>query len=205
MIRPIVLYNAPVLREKAQPVLLSSPHLSALIQDMWDTMYQARGVGLAAPQIGYSLALFVVDATPFADEFSDQPEVAHFKQVFLNPEIVEWSKEQWEFEEGCLSIPNVRAIVTRPKQITIRFYDEKLSLRTETYSGIIARIIQHEYDHLQGVLFIDRIAPAQKQALLPKLKRIQKGKVDTAYPVIPAKKAPFYQTLSPSYGSGHSA
>lgn len=203
MIRPIVLYNAPVLRERAERVSLESPYLSELIQDLWDTMYNAKGVGLAAPQIGYALSVFVVDASPFAEEFPEEVDIANFKEVFINPEILEYSTEHWDFEEGCLSIPGVRALVSRPQRIAIRFYDQNFTLREETFSGIIARIIQHEYDHLQGILFIDKLPPVKKQILFSKLKRIQKGKVDTSYPVLLGKRAPLYRSLVTTYGASH--
>lgn len=184
MIYPIVVYGDPVLRQKAIDIEPGTD-LTELIKDMFETMDSASGVGLAAPQIGKAIRLFVVDGTPFDEE----PDMADFKQAFINPVILEETGTPWEFEEGCLSIPNIREKVNRPEFVTIRYYNEKWEERTETFDGMKARIIQHEYDHIEGKLFIDYLTPLKKRLLQGKLGNITKGKVDTEYRIaIPAKR-----------------
>ncbi len=181
MIYPIVLYGHPVLRKKAIDIDPDSFEPEPLISDMFETMYRANGVGLAAPQIGKSLRLYVIDANPMGEEF---PELKGFKRVFINPEILEHSKEQIAFEEGCLSIPGIHEEVKRFEMVRMRYLDENLDEKTETFSGFQAIVIQHEYDHLNGVLFTDKAAPLRKRLLRSKLAAITKGKVETDYKIL---------------------
>src|SRR5690554_5890029 len=153
MIYPIVVYGHPILKKKGKDIEKEELDLKTLIDDMYETMYNANGVGLAAPQIGKSLRLFVIDTAPIEDE--DQPE---FKQAFVNPQIVEEEGEEWTFEEGCLSIPNVREDVDRKPNIRIKYFDENWVAHEKEFDGFIARVIQHEYDHIEGVLFTDHIS-----------------------------------------------
>lgn len=178
MIRPIVVYGAPVLRQKAQPVALDDSGLPELIQDLWDTMYNAEGVGLAAPQIGVSLQVFVVDARSL-----QSPDEAPFTSVFINPRILSTDPVCIAHEEGCLSIPGIREKVFRPAGVEIEYYDESFTLRRAHYTGIVARIIQHEYDHLMGQLFIDYLSPVKRQLLRRRLREIANGLVEAHYPL----------------------
>jgi peptide deformylase len=145
---------------------------------MWETMYAANGIGLAAPQIGKSIRLFVVDATAFED---DEPELAEFKKVFINARIVEEDGEKWPFNEGCLSIPKIREDISRHEEIVIEYLDENFKKHKDTFSGMAARIIQHEYDHIDGILFVDHLSPLRKRLLSGKLNDITKGNVDVDY------------------------
>jgi peptide deformylase len=176
MIYPIVAYGDPVLKKKASEIPRDYAELDTLIADMYETMYNARGVGLAAPQIGLSLRLFVTDGAPFEEE-----EVKDFKQVFINAQIIEEDGEQWKFNEGCLSIPQIREDISRLESIRIRYYDEKWNLKEETYEGLAARIIQHEYDHIEGILFVDKLSPLRKRLLKNKLLDISRGRVEADY------------------------
>lgn len=186
MIYPIVAYGDPVLRREADEIDENYEGLTSLIQNMFETMYNASGVGLAAPQIGKSIRLFIVDASSFADE---EPELEDFKKVFINPIILEEQGKEWEFNEGCLSIPGIREDIYRKPEITIEYYDENFDLKEETYNGMAARIIQHEYDHIEGVLFVDHIPPLRKKILKPRLDKIGKGDVKVAYKMkFPFKK-----------------
>jgi peptide deformylase len=178
MIRAIIAYGDPVLRKKAEEVDLSQEKIDPFISDMFDTMYHAEGVGLAAPQIGESKRIFIVDASPFKE---DNPDLEDFKKVFINPLIIEETGDEWEFNEGCLSIPGIREDVKRKSNITISYYDENLQKKVETYSGIAARIIQHEYDHLEGILFTDRLSHYKRSRLRKKLQEISKGNVKVHY------------------------
>ncbi|MCB0430862.1 MAG: peptide deformylase [Flavobacteriales bacterium] len=178
MILPIVAYGDPVLKKRASEVGAMTPELEKLIENMWETMYEAAGVGLAAPQIGQSVRLFVVDASPFEE---DEPQLADFKKIFINPIIVEEEGNEWKFNEGCLSIPTIREDVERKPTVRITYLDEKFQSHEETYEGIAARIIQHEYDHLEGVLFTDRISPLKRKLLKRKLSEIAAGNVDVKY------------------------
>ena len=185
MILPIVAYGDPILKKVGEEIDENYPDLKQLIASMWDTMYKASGVGLAAPQIGKSIRLFIVDASPFADdeEYSedDRKIFKDFKKVFINPYIVEEEGKEWTFNEGCLSIPEIREDVNRKPDITINYLDENFVEHEETYTGIPARIIQHEYDHIVGVLFTDRISPLKKRVLKKKLANIAKGNIDVRY------------------------
>jgi peptide deformylase len=178
MIYPITAYGDPVLRKKAESVARDYKDLTVLVQNMFDTMYHCLGVGLAAPQVGLGIRLFVVDATPFSQ---DEPEANGFKKVFINAEILEQDGKKWKFNEGCLSIPGVREDIDRKENITIRYQDINFETHTETYSGLRARIIQHEYDHIEGVLFTDYLTPLKKQLLKGRLNDIMKGRTDADY------------------------
>lgn len=178
MILPIVGYGHPVLKKKAEEISTDYPELTTLIDDMWQTMYNANGVGLAAPQIGKAIRLFVVDAEPFAEE---EEKLTGFKKVFINPVILEESGENWFFNEGCLSFPDLRTDVQRKSVIRIKYLDENFAQHEDTFDGIAARIIQHEYDHVEGIVFIDRISPLKRQLLRGKLVNIIKGMVSPGY------------------------
>ncbi|MEN9303676.1 MAG: hypothetical protein RL264_2105 [Bacteroidota bacterium] len=186
MILPIVAYGDPVLKKVAENIDASYPELSNLVADMFETMYHAKGVGLAAPQIGRSIRLFVVDGAPFADEEGEEPDpkakgIENFKKVFLNPTIIEESGQKWAFQEGCLSIPGVREKVYRHEKVTINYFDENWKENTETFDGYAARIIQHEYDHLEGILFTELVTPLKKKLIAKKLTNISIGNVRADY------------------------
>jgi peptide deformylase len=176
MIYPIVMYGDPVLRQKAKDIEKGTD-LKQLIEDMYETMHGASGIGLAAPQIGKAIRLFVVDGT----QLEDEEQMTDFKKAFINPQIIEELGTPWEFEEGCLSIPNIREKVSRKGELKIKYYDENWELHEEEYDGMKARIIQHEYDHIEGKLFVDYLTPLKKRLLKGKLADISKGKVDTEY------------------------
>jgi peptide deformylase len=178
MILPIIAYGDPILKQEAEDIDKDHPELDELIVNMYETMYNAEGVGLAAPQIGKSIRLFVVDASPFK---VDEPELASFKRTFINPIIVEEEGEEWSFNEGCLSIPGIRENVNRKPTVTIEYYDEDFKLKEEKFEGLAARIIQHEYDHLEGVLFTDHIKPLKRRLLSGRLNNIAKGNVKVNY------------------------
>ncbi|MGI4870173.1 MAG: peptide deformylase [Janthinobacterium lividum] len=195
MILPIVAIGDPVLKARAKnlPADLPAEELQQLVQDMYETMYSAHGVGLAAPQVGRSVRLFVIDSgpmvTPDEDDEDEPVEVANpdeiaelpIKQVFINPEMVSETGTEWGFEEGCLSIPGVRELVQRCPNIVLRYEDENRQLVEEAFSGMAARIIQHEYDHLEGILFTDKLSAFKKQLLKGKIARISKGDVKHEY------------------------
>lgn len=175
---PIIAYGDPVLRQKTKEINADYPDLNILISNMFETMYAASGVGIAAPQIGKAIRLFVIDASPY-DE--DESELKDFKKVFINPEIIEESGEAWLFNEGCLSIPDIREDISRLSSITINYFDENWVEHEETYKGLAARVIQHEYDHIEGKLFTDKLSPLRKTLIKGKLDAISKGKVDVDY------------------------
>ena len=186
MILPIVAYGDPVLKKEAEEIDKDYPELDKLIEDMFETMYAASGVGLAAPQIGKSIRLFIVDGSPFAEDEEDEDDpraegMENFKKVFINPIIEEENGEEWGFHEGCLSIPKIREEVFRQEKVTISYYDENWNLKEETYEGYSARIIQHEYDHIDGVLFTDHLSPLKKRLLTKKLQNISKGDIEVSY------------------------
>jgi len=187
MIRPIVAYGAPVLKKKTVPIEPDYPKLSVLIDDMWETMYASNGVGLAAPQIGLSVRLFVIDAAPFsADEELDAEEIKtleSFKKVFINPKIITEEGDRWAFNEGCLSIPDVREDVQRQERLTIEYQSEDFKTHTETFTGLAARVVQHEYDHIEGVLFTDHLSPLKRRLIKNKLTAISKGLISVDYPM----------------------
>ena len=185
MILPIVAYGCQVLRTKATAVDQNDPELKSLISNMWETMYEANGVGLAAPQVGVSKRLFVIDAAPFAQDEELSPEEAKvlegFKKVFINPIMVEEKGSEWEFTEGCLSIPNIREDISRKAQITIQFLDENFNQQTLSLDGLPARVVQHEYDHIEGGLFTDKLSPLKKRLLKRKLSDITKANIKPDY------------------------
>ena len=188
MILPVVAYGDSVLKKEGKEITKDFPKLKELIDNMFETMYEASGVGLAAPQIGESIRLFIIDASPFAepDDEDDEPDpraegLEGLKKVFINPIIEEESGEEWGFNEGCLSIPKIREEVFRKEKITISYYDENWELKEEVYDGYAARIIQHEYDHIDGVLFTDYLSPLKKRLLKNKLQNISKGEVEIDY------------------------
>ncbi len=184
MIYPIVMYGDPVLRQRAKEIKAGSD-IQQLIDDMFETMHGASGIGLAAPQIGKDIRLFVVDGTILDEE----PEMADFKKTFINAQITEETGTPWDFEEGCLSIPNIREKISRKAKVKITYYDENWIKHEEQYDGMKARIIQHEYDHIEGKMFVDYLTPLKKRLLKGKLADISKGKVDTEYRIIaPLKK-----------------
>ncbi|MEY4541351.1 MAG: hypothetical protein RLZZ306_3108 [Bacteroidota bacterium] len=185
MIYPIVAYGDPVLR-KVTVDIDKSFDVKKLSEDMFETMYNAKGVGLAAPQIGLNLRMFVVDGRPFNEgedmkEREIDPSLIDFKKVFINAEIIEEDGDDWGFEEGCLSIPDVREDIYRPEYVTIRYFDVNWNEHTEEHEGLAARIIQHEYDHIDGILFTDHLNPVKKRMLKNKLAKITKGRVDVDY------------------------
>ena len=178
MILPITIYGHPVLRKVATDIDKDYPDLEKFMKNMWQTMYFADGVGLAAPQVGKSIRMFVLDASSFAE---DEPELEGFKKMFINAHITERNGEEWSMSEGCLSIPGLNEDVTRPETIRIEYYDENWEFHDEEYSGFAARIIQHEYDHLDGIMFTDHCSPLRKRLLKSKLTGISKGKFDAKY------------------------
>ena len=185
MILPISIIGTTVLRKKAVEIEENYENLDKLIADLYETMYSSDGVGLAAPQAGFSIRLMVIDATEMAE---DEPELKDFNKVFINAKIIERTGDELPMEEGCLSIPGVREDVKRPDKIRIQYYDENFKFYDEYISGWGARIVQHEYDHLEGILFTDRISPIKKRLLKGKLEALSKGKFDVKYKVRLATK-----------------
>lgn len=185
MILPIVAYGDPVLRKVAKEIEADYPNLKELIANMKETMYNASGVGLAAPQIGKDIRLFVIDASPFAedDDLSEEDRAAlkDFNRVFINAEIIEEEGEEWAFNEGCLSIPDVRQDVYRQPKVTFTYQDEDFNTHTETLEGLAARVFQHEYDHIEGILFTDKLSSLKKRLIKKKLDNISKGKIRADY------------------------
>lgn len=181
---PIVAYGDPVLRKKAEEIDEDYPNLKQTIDDMFETMYAARGVGLAAPQVGLPIRLFVIDASPFAEDDEDgegDPALKDFKKVLINPLIIEETGEKWSFNEGCLSIPDVSEDVVRHSNVLINYLDENFEEQEVHLSGLAARIVQHEYDHIEGKLFVDKLGPLKKAMLKGKLDAISKGMVRVGY------------------------
>ncbi len=187
MILPILAYGDPILKKESEEIDETYTDLETLIEDMFETMYRAKGVGLAAPQIGKNIRLFIVDGSPFAEKEEgeeDDPRalgIENFKKVFINPIIEEEQGEEWSFQEGCLSIPKIRENVSRKSDIVISYYDENWELKEERYSGYAARIIQHEYDHIEGVLFTDYLSPLKRKLLKKKLNNITNGLIEIDY------------------------
>jgi peptide deformylase len=180
MILPIFVYGSPILRKVAVDIDKNYEGLETLIANMWDTMYLADGVGLAAPQIGKSIRLFVIDGSPLAE---DEPTLKDFKRTFINAHITERSEEECLMAEGCLSLPNIREEINRPSKIRIQYYDENWQFHDEHFEGYRARIVQHEYDHTDGVMFVDRLSALKRKLLNGKLSGITKGKVDVKYKI----------------------
>ncbi len=185
MIYPVHVYGMPALRRKAEDIDKDYPGLQELIRDMFETMHEADGIGLAAPQIGKSIRLIVVDATEVE---SDEEDLSDFKKAFINARILEESGKKWAFSEGCLSIPAIREEVNRKPRVRIQYYDPEWNFHDEVMEGIPARILQHEVDHLEGILFTDHLAPLKKRLLNGKLRDISKGKVDISYKIQFPKK-----------------
>lgn len=185
MILPIVGYGSPVLRKIATDIDKNYPELPRLLDNIFETMDNAYGVGLAAPQIGLAIRLFVVDTTPFSENedltVEERTQLNGFRKVFINAKITKEEGEEWVFNEGCLSIPNVREDVSRPKTVHITYQDEQFNTHNEVYDGLIARVIQHEYDHIEGVLFTDKISTFRKAFIKKKLQNIMEGKVNADY------------------------
>ncbi len=185
MILPIVAYGSPVLKKQAEPVDIRADWLEDFVNDMFETMYKASGVGLAAPQVDKSVRIFVIDPKPFAEwkELSDQErlQLENAKMVFINARMINEEGEPENFEEGCLSIPGIHEKVKRPSKITLEYYDLNGNLHKRTFDGIIARVIQHEYDHIEGILFTDRLSPIKKRMLQRKLDKISRGEVQVNY------------------------
>ncbi len=181
----ILAYGDPILRKIGKSINKDYPQLKELIANMWETMYNANGVGLAAPQIGLSIRLFIVDTGPFADDDELTPEeqeaLKKFKKVFINAKIEEESGTNWAFNEGCLSIPDIREDVSRLDTISISYLDENFKAHKESYDGLLARVIQHEYDHIEGILFTDKLSSLKKRLLKGKLANISKGKINVEY------------------------
>ncbi|QCE40270.1 peptide deformylase [Psychroserpens sp. NJDZ02] len=186
MILPIVAYGDPVLKKKATDITKDYPKLKELIANMYETMYGSFGVGLAAPQIGLSIRMFIVDATPFADDEEvlgkeESEFLKNFKHTFINPVILEESGDEWAFNEGCLSIPDVREDVFRQPKIKIEYFDEDFNKQTMALDGLAARVFQHEYDHIEGILFTDHLSALKKRLIKGKLTNISKGKINVDY------------------------
>ncbi len=185
MILPIVAYGDPVLRKVGKPIDKDFPNLEELIKNMWDTMYNASGVGLAAPQIGQAIRLFVIDTTAFSDDEDlseeEQDVLKNFKKVFINAKITEETGKDWLFNEGCLSIPDIREDVSRKDTLNITYLDEEFKEHTAAYNGLLARVIQHEYDHIEGILFTDKLSTLKKTLLKSRLANIAKGKIKVDY------------------------
>ena len=185
MILPIYIYGHPILKKVAAPIDAQYPELQSIIENMWETMYNAKGVGLAAPQIGKSIRLFLVDTTQLEEEGEDFKGV---KRVFINADKIDETGDEWEYEEGCLSIPKVRGDVVRPETIKLRYVDENFEAREDVFDDMNARVIQHEYDHVEGVLFTEHLKPLKKRMIQRKLENMRKGKLDADYAVrIPRK------------------
>lgn len=192
MVLPIVAYGSPVLRKVGKEISLDYPELNNLIEDMWETMYNSKGVGLAAPQINKDIRLFIIDSVQIIDnleedEKDDYPGDFGYKGVFINAKINSINGEEWSYNEGCLSIPKIREDIIRKEEIHITYLDENFMAHSKTFNGITARVILHEYDHINGKLFIDYLKPLKKNLLKRKLDNISKGKVDVDYRMTFAK------------------
>ena len=191
MILPIYSYGHPILRQKTDEIDTNYPNLKVLIENMWETMYNANGVGLAAPQIGLAIRLFIVDASPFAADpeiTEDEKQIIkNFKYVFINPTIVEFGGVSTDFNEGCLSIPDIRGEVTRDDEVTISYYDLDFNHHQLHLTGLASRVVQHEYDHIEGKLFTDKLSPFKRKILKSKLTQIEKGNIKIDYPMEFAK------------------
>ena len=187
MILPILAYGDPILKKECDEIDENDPDLKELIDNMFETMYNAKGVGLAAPQIGKSIRLFIVDGSPFAETEEGEEQdpraegIENFKKVFINPIIEEEHGDEWPFEEGCLSIPKIRENVSRKPELVISYYDENWDLKEENFKGYAARIIQHEFDHIDGILFTDYLSPLKRKLLQKRLKNITNGQIDVDY------------------------
>lgn len=193
MILPIVAYGHPVLRKIAEDITPDYPNLAKLIEDMWETMYGSSGVGLAAPQINKDIRLFVIDTIQMFNNMEDDdkekyPDAPGLKQAFINAHIIELDGEEWSYNEGCLSIPKIREDITRHETVTLEYMDENFQERAQTFTGLTARVILHEYDHIDGKLFIDHISPLKRKLMKGKLDDISKGKISVDYKMLFPKK-----------------
>ena len=192
MILPIISYGSSVLKKTAKEITSDYPNLSELIANMWETMYAANGVGLAAPQIGLSIRVFVIDASPFVDEenmsVKEIETINTFKKVFINPKIISEEGNLWDFNEGCLSIPDVREDISRKEKISINFFDENFEPQILKLNGLTARVVQHEYDHIEGVLFTDHLSSLKKRLIKNRLTLISKGDISVDYKMSFPKK-----------------
>lgn len=193
MILPIIAYGDPVLRKEGEKITPEYPNLKELIGNMYETMYDAYGVGLAAPQIGLAIRLFVIDTTPFSEDEDltqdEQTQLKGFKRTFINATILEESGDEWAFNEGCLSIPEVREDVFRKPKIKIEYQDEDFKTHVEEFDGLVARVIQHEYDHIDGILFTDKLSTLKKRLIKSRLNNISKGNISVDYKMrFPAMK-----------------
>jgi len=188
MILPVYVYGWPLLRKRSEDITSEYPNLQQLIADMYETMYQAEGCGLAAPQIGLNLRLIVIDGSPLYDEENPDEMLKTFKKVLINPVITERTGDEWANNEGCLTFPKIRESVKRPAKVKIDYLDENFQPHSEEYEGMAARIIQHEYDHIEGIFFIDRISPLRRKLIAAKLTAVAKGKVDCSYKIKVYKK-----------------
>ena len=188
MILPIYVYGWPLLRKKSEDITPDYPELQQLIANMFETMYQAEGCGLAAPQIGLNIRLVVIDGAALADENDPNDMLLTFKKVLINPVITERTGDDWANEEGCLSFPKLRESVKRPSKVKIDYFDENFHPHSEEYDGMAARIIQHEYNHIEGIFFIDRISPLRRKLIVAKLNAIAKGKIECKYRIKVYKK-----------------
>lgn len=183
MIYPILSYGNPVLKQEAEDIDQDYEGLQTLIDDMFETMYASEGVGLAAPQIGKGIRLFVIDPVNIDEN------LANLKRVFINPEVVRLNGDEWDYEEGCLSLPHIREKICRPDQVLINYLDRNFQEQEELFSGIAGRIVQHEYDHIEGILFTDHLSPLKRRMLKKRLEAISKGDVDVSYSMrFPAAK-----------------
>lgn len=193
MILPIVSYGSSVLKKTAKEITSDYPNLSELIANMWETMYAANGVGLAAPQIGLSIRVFVIDASPFVDEenmsVKEIETINTFKKVFINPKIISEEGNLWDFNEGCLSIPDVREDISRKEEIRVNFFDENFELQKLKLNGLAARVVQHEFDHIEGVLFTDHLSSLKKRLIKNRLSLISKGDITVDYKMSFPKKS----------------
>jgi peptide deformylase len=189
MILPIIAYGDAILKKKSKEIDKDYPKLDQLIEDMFETMTQAHGVGLAAPQVGLSIRLFIVDASPFGEGEDADPDCIGFKRIFINPIIFDEAGDEWGFEEGCLSIPHIREEIMRKSDLKIEYYNEKWELVEESLTSLPARVVQHEYDHIEGILFTDHLNPLKRTLLKGRLNDISKGNVETDYRMkFPKKK-----------------
>ncbi|MDX5583427.1 MAG: peptide deformylase [Aureibaculum sp.] len=192
MVLPIMAYGSPVLRKMGSTITEDYPNLEEMISNMRETMKNARGVGLAAPQIGAAIRLFLVDTSPFSedDELSEEEReiLKNFNKIFINPKILSEEGNDWAFNEGCLSIPNINEDVLRKDTLTIEYLDENFKKHVETINGLVARVVQHEFDHIEGVLFTDKLSSLKKRLLKKKLENISKGKIEVDYKMSFPKK-----------------
>jgi peptide deformylase len=185
---PIYAYGHPILRKETEEIEADYPKLEQLLDDMFETMYHTKGMGLAAPQIGRNIRLFIVDTEQLDTDERDEEASEFIREVFINPIIMDESGKAWEYEEGCLSIPDIRGNVSRPPKVRVEYYDRNFKLQDRIFDGITARVIQHEYDHLEGVLFVDLLKPIKKRFVQKRLEKIKKGKIDSDYKLVFANK-----------------